>query len=282
MNKVNLFLIGVHKAGTSWLYYLLNAHPDVFIPEVKELYFFGDQGRPQERPPDLDAYHAHFPLEADYRYFGDATVMYYRSPQAAADIQSYNPEARVIAIVRDPIDRTLSDVRYHRQLGLLPETTPLDAVIDDALRGNERPEFVRDSHYEQTLPVYAERFGDQFTVVRLEDGRDDPEAFWKHLLDVLDLPPHPLPKDNDRPENPTGSAAFRWVYRNTIRPLRRAAPGLYRWMLTSRVARVAKQGLLRILGTATPETLSPSTKRKLRAEFASTYAYLGDLGRSAE
>lgn len=175
MDRVNLFLIGVNKAGTSWLYYVLAQHPDVFMAAEKELYFFGDEGVAGERTATQADYHAHFPFDEHYRYFGDATVMYYRHPSTADEIYAYNPKAQVLAIVRDPIQRLLSQFQYHKQLGLLDEATSLE----DALDGRD-PRLLRDSHYEETLPAYAERFGDdQFTVVSLEAGRQAPNAFWE-------------------------------------------------------------------------------------------------------
>lgn len=276
MNRVNLFLIGVNKAGTSWLYYLLNRHPDIFMAEAKELYFFGDAGVDDEQTTSLADYHAHFPFDADYRYFGDATVMYYRHPATADEIRAYNPEAKVLAIVRDPIQRLLSQFQYHKQLGILDESTSLAEALD-----GRDPQLLRDSHYEETLPVYADRFGpEQFIVVSLEAGKQDPEAFWHTLLSFLGLPATPRPSDEDRPENPTGSAAFRAVYRHTVQPLRRSFPRAYRWLLGSAAARVAKRALLRLLGTAGAKTevLSSEMEARLRTEFAPTYAYLRDLG----
>lgn len=272
MSNVNLFLIGVNKAGTSWLYSLLDQHPDVFMADAKELYFFGDLD--DSGIDDLDRYHSHFPFEAPYRYFGDATVMYYRSAEVAAEIEAYNPDAKILAIVRDPIQRLLSQFRYHKQLGILDEETSLREALD-----GRDPSLVRDSHYEETLPAYADRFGpDQFKVVSLEEGRRDPDALWVSLLDFLDLPSVPRPSMEDRPENPTGSAWFRWVYRATIPPIRTHFPGLYRWMLRSRTVRSIKLGLLRLLGTAETEDLSPELRDRLRGEFAPTYAYLQELG----
>ncbi|MEF8816586.1 MAG: sulfotransferase [Salinibacter sp.] len=276
MNRVNLFLIGVNKAGTSWLYYLLDQHPEVFMAEAKELYFFGEAGRAEERPDTLDDYHGHFPFDADYQYFGDATVMYYRHAETADAIQAYNPDAKLLAIVRDPIQRLLSQFQYHKQLGLLNESTSLSEALD-----GRDPKLLRDSHYEETLPAYTERFGpEQFRIVSLEAGKDTPGALWATLLDFLSLPNAPRPTGEDRPENPTGSAAFRAVYRMTVRPLRRHLPGAYRWLLGSPPARTAKRALLRLLGTAGSKTdlLPPDLETRLRDEFAPTYAYLQTLG----
>lgn len=273
MDTVNLFLIGVNKAGTSWLYYLLDQHPDVFMADAKELYYFGDLD--DSGIDDLDRYHSHFPFEASYRYCGDATVMYYRSAEVAAEIEAYNPDAKVLAIVRDPIARLRSQFHYHKQLGILDEDTGLAEALD-----GRDPQLLRDSHYEETLPAYADRFGpDQFTVVSLEDGRRKPDALWASVLDFLDLPDAPRPEGfRDRPENPTGSAWFRWVYRATIPPIRTHCPDLYRWMLQSRAVRTIKLGLLRLLGTAEREDLPPDVPERLRDEFAPTYAYLRELG----
>lgn len=275
MNRVNLFVIGVNKAGTSWLYYLLDHHPDVFMADAKELYYFGEESSEEEGPKTLKAYHRHFPFDQDYRYFGDATVMYYKSAATADEIRAYNPDAKLLAIVRDPIQRLLSQFQYNKQLGLIDEATSLSEALPD------RRYLIDTSHYEETLPAYTDRFGaDQFKVVSLEAGRADPEAFWAALLDFLDLPHAPRPEENDQPENPTGSPAFRAVYRSTVRPLRRHFPQAYRWLLGSTVARQAKLALLRLLGKAGAKTeaLSPEMEARLREEFAPTYAYLHDLG----
>lgn len=274
MPRVNLFLIGVNKAGSSWLYQLLGRHPDVFMAEAKELYFFGTEGRPEERPSSLEDYHRHFPFQEPFRYFGDATVMYYREPAVAKEIQDYNPEAKILAIVRDPIDRLRSQFQYQKQLGLLDEDVTLAEVIDTDGR-----RLLRDSHYEETLPAFEERFGpDQCHIVSLEQGQQDPAVVWHELLSFLELDPVPFPSSDSAPENPTGSPAFRWVYRHTVRPLRRIAPGVYRRLLENSLARGTKQALLTLLGTAESMSIAPPLRARLEKEFAPTYAYLRRQG----
>ena len=271
MSRVNLFVIGINKAGTSWLYYLLNEHPGVFMSDVKELYFFGND---REGPAGIDSYHEYFPFNTTHQYFGEATVTYYREPQVAEEIETYNPNAKVLAIVRDPIERFRSHFQYHKQLGILDEQTSFGDVIDDP----SRP-YLTDSHYEQTLPIFERRFGtDQFKVVSLEEGKADPDALWNSLLSFLDLPSVPCPNPTARPENPTGSAAFRWVYRAAVQPIKDHAPGLHEWMLQSQAVRLVKLGLLRVLGKAEKEPIPPTLESQLRQEFAPTYEYLNSLG----
>jgi hypothetical protein len=278
MDRVNLFVIGVNKAGTSWLYYFLGQHPDVFMSEVKELYFFGDKKNypvaETQDPSTLDDYHNYFPFDEDYRYFGEATAKYYQSETVADEIQRYSPEAKLLAIVRDPIQRLLSQYRYRKQLGIFDE----EITLDEALDGRDPPLF-EDSHYERTLPAFAERFGpEQFKIVSLEAARDEPERVWEDLLAFLDLPSAPCPDPDSKPENPTGSAAFRHVYRLTVRPIKAHAPSVYKWMLQSPLVRRIKLALIRLLGMAESTSLSPKQEARLREEFAPTYAYLREQG----
>lgn len=271
MARANLFVIGINKAGTSWLYYLLDKHPDIYMSDVKELFFFGTE---QEGPTDLDTYHRHFEFNGAYSYYGEASPLYYQDPTVASDIKSYNPDAKLLAIVRDPIQRARSQFQYHKQLGIVEEGATLDDVLSTRPRS-----YLANSHYEETLPAFEEQFGpNQFKIVSLEEGKTDPETFWTDLLSFLDLPTVPCPDPQAEPENPTGSPSFRWIYRTTIKPIKQHAPALYQWMLQSTVVRQVKLGLLRILGHAEEEPMSPHVQNKLRKEFAPTYEYLADLG----
>ncbi len=270
MNRVNLFIVGVNKCGTNWLYHLLSHHPDVFMSDRKEMNFFNDR---TPAPSSLDAYHSYFPFEEDYAYFGEASAHYHDGEQTPQALHRYNPDAKLLAIVRDPVDRLHSQYRYFKQLGLLDEHLSVEEAID------ERETLIRYSHYENTLPRFAEQFGpDRFKTVSLEEGKDAPTALWQELLTYLDLPSHPYPTSDDAPKNPTGSSAFRRVYRMTARPLKKYAPGLFQWMLQSALVRNIKLGLIQLLGTADSPPLPDDLRASLREEFAPTYAYLQQEG----
>lgn len=271
MDRVNLFIIGVNKSGTNWLNHLLAQHPDVFMSDVKELNYFNDR---EPGTHSLETYHSYFPFSDGYTYYGEASARYYEDDAVAPKLYEYNPDAKLLAIVRDPVERLLSQYRYHKQLGVIDEST----TLEEALNGRD-PALLRDSHYERTLPAFAEQFGpDQFRVVSLEQGLDDPAAEWDRLLDYLSLPSVPCPNSDDLPKNSTGSASFRRLYRMTVRPIRSYAPTLYRWMLQSTAVQRMKLGLLRVLGTAQKDAISPALREELRSEeFAPTYEYLREL-----
>lgn len=269
MDHVNLFVVGVNKAGTSWLYYLLDGHPAIYMSSEKELLYFG-----VEYPENLEDYHAHFPFEESYHYFGDASARYCTEERAVHDIHEYAPDAKVLAIVRDPIDRLHSQFYYHKQLGHVRE----DASVVD-LVGPEAAKFRENSRYENLLPPYTEAFGpEQFKVVSLEEGTADLPAFWDELQAFLDVPDAPLPTSGTRPSNATGSKRFRALYRRTIRPVKRNFPTLYRAMLRSDFMSAAKRTLLRLLGTAQKEPIPDEIREQLVEEFQPTYRYLSELG----
>lgn len=271
MDGVNLFVIGVNKAGTSWLYHLLDKHPDIYMSDVKEPFFFGTD---QEGPADLEAYHGLFSFNGSHSYYGEATATYYREPNVATEINTYNPNAKLIAIVRDPIQRTRSHFQYHKQLGIIDEETTLAEVL-----GTRDAHYISDSHYEQTLPTFTRQFGsDQFKVVSLEESKANPRSFWSDLLSFLSLPSTTCPAPDAKPENPTGSASFRWVYRTVMQPIKHRAPAVYQWMLQSTLVRQIKLGLIRFLGQAEKEPIPASVEKRLRREFSPTYTYLSDLG----
>lgn len=266
---VNLFIIGVNKAGTSWLNFLLEQHPDIYMSQLKEHYYFGNT-----YPEKLEEYHSYFPFEEGYRYYGESTHIYNQSAEAANQIKEYNPDAKLMAIVRDPIQRLLSQYYFQKQTGVLKEGTSLEDVLNDADSA-----LIRESHYEKSLPVYQDLYGEaQFKIVSLEYAKDNLDSFWKELQSFLQLTPIPFPESQNKSENATGSKLFRTLYRMTIRPIKVHNPKLYGSLLQSQFMHRSKSMLLNLLGTAKKEEISNDLKSRLQAEFVPTYQYLETLG----
>ena len=267
--KVNLFIIGVNKAGTSWLNFLLEQHPDIFMSQLKEHYYFG-----YTYPDKLEEYHSHFPFEKDYLYYGESTHIYNQSKEAANQIKEYSPDAKLLAIVRDPIQRLLSQYYFQKQTGVLKESTSLEEVLAD----RDSP-LIRESHYETSLSVYREIYGDaQFKIVSLEHAKSNLPGFWQDVQSYLDLTPIPFPESQNKSENATGSPLFRSLYRMTIRPIKVHNPKLYSTLIQSKFMHQSKSMLLYLLGTARKEKIPEGLNQRLKQEFAPTYEYLAQLG----
>ena len=107
--KPDVFIVGAPKCGTSAMDRYLAAHPDIYMAR-KEMHVFGADlrfGRQFYRR-DQAAYVAEFAQRNGERHAGEASVWYLLSRQAAAEIHAFNPEARIIIMLREPADMLYS------------------------------------------------------------------------------------------------------------------------------------------------------------------------------
>jgi Sulfotransferase domain len=134
MTMPNFLIIGAMKSGTTALYYYLEQHPEIYMSPVKEPNFFSSQE--QENAADavthIGTYQHLFRGASGKKAIGEASHSYLYEPSAAAEIRRYVPEAKLIAILRNPIDRAYSHFLHMVRSG----TEPLDDFAQ-ALREEE-------------------------------------------------------------------------------------------------------------------------------------------------
>src|SRR5262249_47403241 len=123
-------VIGAQKSATHWLRVNLGLHPDVFCADGEPA-FFNDKVRYEES--GVEWYRAQFAGWSGEAIVGESTpgYMFWRHhPERVADrIGAVLPEARLVAILRNPVDRAQSALIHHVQRGALaPETDLLDLV----------------------------------------------------------------------------------------------------------------------------------------------------------
>jgi hypothetical protein len=104
----DFLIVGHPKCGTTALHEMLAAHPQVFMPDPKEPWFFAEElhertpPRPSGTPTTLGEYAGWFAGAADGQAIGEASTLYLWSQTAAANIAEALPEARIVAILREP------------------------------------------------------------------------------------------------------------------------------------------------------------------------------------
>lgn len=114
MKKPNFFIVGAPKCGTTALSEYLRSHPQIFLSDPKEPRYFAEDMDPHRYVRTLDAYLELFRhASPEQTVLGEASVDYLYSSLALANIRTFNPDAKIIAIVRNPIDMAIS---LHRQL----------------------------------------------------------------------------------------------------------------------------------------------------------------------
>jgi hypothetical protein len=200
----DFFIVGHHKSGTTALYEMLRRRPQIYMPDLKEPWFFakdlGVRFEPETPlPQTLDEYLSLFSAATPEQRIGEATPSYLMSHTAAADIAEVQPDARIIAILREPANFLrslhLQSVRNHAET----ETNFRKALaLEDARRRGEaipagamRPqELLYSEHvrYVEQLRRYHDAFAaEQVLVLIYEDFRADNEAVARRVLRFLEV-----------------------------------------------------------------------------------------------
>jgi len=190
------FIVGHPKSGTTALYEMLRGHPQIYMPDLKETLFFAREMHPGLKPTDpqpdtLEEYLALFaPARADQRA-GEASPSYLRSRLAAQRIAEVQPDARIIAILREPASFLRS---MHLELLKDHVETEKDlrkAMAREELRREQKPILwysMERVEYAEQLRRYHAAFGrEQVLVLVYDDFRADNEATVRRVLRFLDV-----------------------------------------------------------------------------------------------
>jgi hypothetical protein len=131
--RPNFFIVGAPKCGTTALFEYLRTHPNIFFPHIKEPHFFAKDLDDYPRIKKLEDYLALFAESTNaHLSVGEASVYYLRSSVAIANIREFNPDAKLIAMVRNPVDMLHS---LHSQLLYVSEENVADFETAWRLQG---------------------------------------------------------------------------------------------------------------------------------------------------
>ena len=126
--KVDFFIVGAPKAGTTSLYHYLSEHPQVVMSSQKEPDYFSDKEIQEQgmyyaksRVNTLDKYKSLF-VQKESVVYGEASVSYLFYENVAEDIKKYNPNAKIIIMLRNPIERAFSHYLMDYRLGLISDS----------------------------------------------------------------------------------------------------------------------------------------------------------------
>lgn len=115
MQKPNFFIVGASKSGTTALYNYLKAHPEIFLTEPKEPKFFGSDlpFKKDNFDNKIERYLSLFSTAKKQKRLGEASTNYLYSTMAAKEIKEFSPDAKIIIMLRNPVDQMYS---RHSQL----------------------------------------------------------------------------------------------------------------------------------------------------------------------
>jgi len=203
--RPNLFIVGAPKSGTTSLYDYLRQHSGVFMPEVKEPAYFGTDLHFEKRLCARDTIHhlnnylRLFDKAGDVKCVGEGTTLYLYSRQAAREIIDFDPHARILIMLRNPVDMIYSlhgEWLWNCNEDIEDFEEALKAQEDRA-RGRRIP---RTSSFPQGLQYYdigrysaqVARYFDAFPreqvlVLIFDDFAADTPAVYRQVLEFLEL-----------------------------------------------------------------------------------------------
>ena len=169
----NFLIIGAEKGGTTWLYEKLRRHPEVYMPRVKELYFFnndGGEGKTQEW------YEKHFEAAPAV---GEATPAYMYDEHAPRRIADMVPDMKLIACLRHPTDRVYSHYWMNRGVD------KIDCSFNKVVSQRREP-YIGNGLYGEQVDRYLSYFDrDQLLILISEEVFSAPSASLNKICSFL-------------------------------------------------------------------------------------------------
>lgn len=175
--------IGASKCATTSLHYYLKAHPQVGVQPRKEMRFFTDVGTWHM---GVDWYKQQFPLgkECLVESFGGYYTAYPKEPLVPERIHTLIPNAKLIYMVRDPIDRMIS--RYIHNYSELKEHRGAEEALSDFADVEYVPQSLYYAQLERYFPLFKP---EQFLVVDDDDFKSDRAATIRRIFEFLNVQP---------------------------------------------------------------------------------------------
>jgi len=202
--------IGAQKCASTWLHRILAEHPEVAVPEIKEIDFFSyryDHG--------YQWYERCFSAGGSARARGEISPSYFSDPLVPGRVASYLPEAKILLSLRDPVVRALSNHRHEIRIGHL---TGPDFSFEAGLRNN--PMYVEQGLYATHLRNWLRHFpSTSVLVVLMEDIEAAPTAVCANVYRFLGVDDRYVPAGLTNRYN--ASFAIRWS------PLQAAKDAVY-------------------------------------------------------
>ena len=205
MTMPNFLIIGSAKSGSTALYRYLKQHPQIFMSAVKEPSFFALEGEkldfraPSGKPPYINKYGVNhikeyrrlFRKVEDEKAVGEASIMYLSDAKAPERIRHHIPHAKLIAILRNPVDIAYTCFIMDLHIGLEPFSEFRDALRDEERRIQSKcfgGKYVQIGFHHRHLTRYLSLFSrDQMRIYLYDEFVASSETVVKDVFRFLDV-----------------------------------------------------------------------------------------------
>jgi hypothetical protein len=283
MTMPNFLIIGAMKSGTTALYYYLEQHPQIYMSPIKEPNFFcseeqeNSEGNSAAR---LGAYQDLFRDVSGEKAIGEASHCYLYRPEAPARIQDSIPDAKLIAVLRNPVDRAYSHFLHMVRNGSEPLADFAQALRVEESGGYQKSKFqdyIGRGRYYGQLKRYIDAFGrDQIKVYLYEDLSNAPVDTLQDAFRFLGVDDSFVP-DVSLKRNVSGYPKHKTVDKLLRKPnpikdaLKIYLPARLRWHLSKAFDELKTRNL------AEPPALQPEVRRQLIGVYREDILKLQEL-----
>ena len=247
----DFILVGAPRCATTWLHECLEEHPEVFLPDCKELNFFcvNHWGNDYTRH-GLPYYTSFFDKASDGQILGDISPNNMWDTESATRIHHAIPNAKILFLLRNPIDRAWSHYNYITNRSVkYPHT--FDEVIDGQWQSSG---VIDQGFYAKQIRPYLRIFPQrQLLTILHEEIKTAPEKTFDQICTFIGATPGVRPKH---------------LHTRRNRPYGQRIPGLYE--LNRTIARTLSQLGLDSVRQAVKKTGAPSLLKRLNRRSVSS------------
>lgn len=216
MSKVETLIIGASRSGTTTLYEYLDKHPQICFSEVKELHFFSF---PDLYDRGLKYYHHFIRNQKENQKVVSSSTYLLIDKNAPDLIRNYNPEMKIIIILREPVGRAYSGYQYAINNGYEKEQTSFIQHINNETEIIEKNDIIEinnlcnlyQSKYYEHIKYWENFFPkENFLLLKTSDFKDDKNKLFKQLGDFLNIDSEKFSTDEIK-VNQSAAAKYKWL-----------------------------------------------------------------------
>lgn len=285
--RPNFFIVGAPKCGTTALHSALSAHPEAFLSPNKEPHFFARDLKVGSGwcVRDEASYLGLFSGRTSERLIGEASPWYLFSKTAAQEIHDFQPEAKILILLRDPVDLIHSVHLQHLNTAnedLIDLRAALDAETDRS-NGERIPEhapfpdclaYRSIGKLSEQVARYLDIFGaERVKVLLLDDLRADEDAYLRDVCRFLEIDEEVQLSFGRR--NPSRDLTKVDLLLKRLHYKTRLIPNLQRRVPTA--VKAIYRGAVRLLPTARATGISDELRAELADELREDVAELSQL-----
>jgi hypothetical protein len=220
MIKPNLFIVGAPKSGSSFLYDKLRDHQDLFFPKTKELNFFSysileaSSYYKDYKVRSLEKYVKLFAQGKYSKYRVDASVSYFAYQEIASKIKKFSPSAKIIIILRNPVQRAFSHYLMDKRMGYAKKS--FQEYIQSNTNSPYYHQYIGNSSYMLHVENYMRIFGkENVLVMRLDDLKKDLTSLF-NFLGIMDIAAQIATTDRVNPNKESKNFVARFLQKNRL------------------------------------------------------------------